>query len=222
MCREMFKKKDVTSLNFKELFSRLKQLKNCVFCECERDLVLHETENFFVVADPFPIYLGHLLIVSKDHYGDLGELPNDILNEFLQIKEAIHKFYILKYSTRGICYEHGRAGHCLPGENIECHHFHFHMIPIELDLFRALKANFYVVTDVAYSDIKPLHQEYGNYFLFESSSARVLFAVADDPLVPPHYIRTTITDSMGISNRARWTDYPDLQLLEQSLEAILS
>lgn len=217
----MFTEYNIELIDFDAVYERLSKVKQCVFCDPEKKLILHETQNFYLLADPFPIYLGHLLIVSKLHYGDLGELPDSHLNEFLKLKRAVQKFFVKKFNTKGVCYEHGRSGHCLPLKDSECHHFHFHMIPVCTDITQVLKENFYVMSSIEYAEVKKLHLEYGSYFLFESIDRLLSFVVADDPTIPPHFLRTTLSDSLGVSNRSKWTDYQSLDIFQKSLKALL-
>lgn len=216
----MFTECDIESIDFDAVYERLTKVKQCVFCDPEIKLILHETQNFYLLADPFPIYTGHLLIISKKHYADLGELSVAELNEFVELKEKVQSVLIRKFNTKGVCYEHGRAGHCLPTKASECHHFHFHIIPVCVDITPNLKENFYWLPSIQYSDVKQLHQQYGSYFLFETADSELSFSVADDPTIPPHYLRTTLSDALGVSNRARWVDYSNLTLFKSSLRAL--
>ena len=70
-------------------------LNNCVFCEefqCQSFIlknedfgnrVLYETENFKVLPGLGHIMEGYLLIVSKDHYISVGELPGKLFKELV-------------------------------------------------------------------------------------------------------------------------------------------
>jgi histidine triad (HIT) family protein len=54
---------------------------DCVLCEAAtRDVhgpVVHETPHALAVLEPSPVARGHTLVVPKDHYQRLGDLPAD-------------------------------------------------------------------------------------------------------------------------------------------------
>jgi histidine triad (HIT) family protein len=65
---------------------------DCIFCkivnkEIEKDLV-YEDENFIGFLDINPKVEGHTLIVSKNHYKSLLDMPNSLGNE---LQEAVKK-----------------------------------------------------------------------------------------------------------------------------------
>ena len=60
-------------------------MKTCIFCHhiSEQD-ILYQTEHFKLVLDIDPIQTGHLLLISKDHYTSISQLPLPILHELVE------------------------------------------------------------------------------------------------------------------------------------------
>ena len=52
---------------------------NCIFCKIASgeipSVTLHEDEDFRVILDVGPASKGHALILPKDHYANIYELP---------------------------------------------------------------------------------------------------------------------------------------------------
>ena len=48
----------------------------CIFChQLKEEDILYQTEYFKVVWDIDPVQTGHLLIISKEHYDTLNQIP---------------------------------------------------------------------------------------------------------------------------------------------------
>ena len=62
----------------------------CRFCyPPEKERILYVTENFYVMASLGPIVEGYLLIVSKKHIPACANIPNEIFQEYLDLKEKV-------------------------------------------------------------------------------------------------------------------------------------
>ena len=100
-------------------------MKTCIFCHhiSEQDL-LYQTEHFKLVFDIDPIQTGHLLLISKDHYTSISQLPLPILHELVETQAHLV----------------GLLEECLPIDGVtiasndkdlmdDGTHFHIHLIP---------------------------------------------------------------------------------------------
>lgn len=104
-------------------------MNNCIFCkiikgEMSADKV-YEDDRLLAFLDINPVNAGHTLLVSKEHYENLYDLPDDILRQMapmikklaMAIKEAV--------GAQGInigMNNEKAAGQLVP-------HAHFHIIP---------------------------------------------------------------------------------------------
>jgi histidine triad (HIT) family protein len=103
---------------------------SCVFCRIiggmETVSIVYEDDRVVAFMDIQPVTPGHTLIVSRDHYPTLFDLPRDLAAHCLDvarrlgpgIKKAAGVDALNLFSANG------RAG----GQDVE--HFHFHMIPV--------------------------------------------------------------------------------------------
>lgn len=102
---------------------------NCIFCKIANGEIpaatLYEDDVFRVFMDLGPATKGHALIVPKDHYSDLFELPEETAAAAIklakklgaQIRDALHA------DGMNIVQNNGTAA----GQTVA--HFHLHMIP---------------------------------------------------------------------------------------------
>lgn len=122
----------------------------CIFChQLNENDILYQTEHFKVVWDIDPVQTGHLLIISKEHYDTLSQVPPAVRYELSDLEVLL---------TEKLC-----QILAIDGVTIACNdrlfdagtHFHVHLIPrfqsdgfwdqislarVQLDLTHFLKA----------------------------------------------------------------------------------
>ncbi|HEL2402950.1 TPA: HIT family protein [Streptococcus suis] len=96
----------------------------CVFChQLKAEDILYQTEHFKIVWDIDPIQTGHLLIISKDHYDTLSQVPPAVRYELSDLEVFL---------TEKLC-----QTLAIDGVTLACNdrlfdtgtHFHVHLIP---------------------------------------------------------------------------------------------
>lgn len=102
----------------------------CVFCRIiageETVSIVYEDEHALAFMDIQPASPGHVLVVSREHYADLFEIPEAEAAHCLAVakrlapgvREAVHAAAVNLFSANGA------AG----GQDVE--HFHLHLIPV--------------------------------------------------------------------------------------------
>lgn len=175
-------------------------------------LVLRETENFRVFFDLCPLTAGHLMIVSKASFGCAGEIDPSLFPELLALRSDVERLLQSSYGRPVISYEHGRAGSCITHNpwdqrrHIECHHFHLHFLPVQLDVHPQLSARYPAVKFARYDDISELFARRGNYIYFSPSTTEHWFYAVHEKEVPSHHMRTVIGQALGETGSCSWED----------------
>ena len=102
---------------------------DCIFCKIANGEIpsktLYEDERFRVILDLGPATKGHALILPKDHFSNLFELPDETAGEVMklarrmavQMKEKLHADGFNLVQNKGEC----------AGQTVM--HFHLHLIP---------------------------------------------------------------------------------------------
>ena len=66
---------------------------NCIFCKIANGDIpsktLYEDEKYRVILDLGPATKGHALILPKDHYANLYELPEDSAAEVMKLAKKM-------------------------------------------------------------------------------------------------------------------------------------
>ncbi len=103
---------------------------SCVFCRIiggmETVSIVYEDDRVIAFMDIQPVTPGHTLVVSRDHYPTLFDLPDELaaycLGVARRLAPGIRK--AAGAEALNLFSANGRAG----GQDVE--HFHFHLIPV--------------------------------------------------------------------------------------------
>ena len=102
---------------------------NCIFCKIANGEIpsktLYEDDQFRVIMDLGPATKGHALILPKEHYANLYELPDEVAAQVMQLakKLAIRMTERLGCEGFNLVQNNGE----LAGQTV--FHFHMHLIP---------------------------------------------------------------------------------------------
>ena len=102
---------------------------DCIFCKLANGVfetnVIYEDDDFTVILDAGPANRGHSLIIPKEHYANIYEIPGDTAGKafILAKKLAAHMTDKLKCDGFNIVQNNGEAA----GQTV--FHFHMHLIP---------------------------------------------------------------------------------------------
>jgi diadenosine tetraphosphate (Ap4A) HIT family hydrolase len=99
----------------------------CPFCDREQtaNYLLHEGQDFFVIADFAPVADAHILLIPKQHFPHLAAIPSELEEEFQALKTHIGDFVRTHYG-RLTNWENGVFGQSVP-------HAHLHFLSVEMD-----------------------------------------------------------------------------------------
>ncbi len=104
---------------------------SCVFCRIiggmETVSIVYEDDRVIAFMDIQPVTPGHTLVVSKDHYATLFDLPDELAAHCLSVARRLASGIkkAAGVEALNVFSANGRAG----GQDVE--HFHFHMIPVK-------------------------------------------------------------------------------------------
>lgn len=102
---------------------------NCIFCRIANGEIpsatIYEDDDFRVILDLNPASKGHALVLPKEHYANVFEIPEDL---------AARAFVVAKKVGEKLCKGLGAVGFNIVQNNGEpagqtVFHFHIHLIP---------------------------------------------------------------------------------------------
>ena len=102
---------------------------NCIFCKIANGEIpsrtIEENDMFKVVLDVGPATKGHALILPKDHYTNLYDLPEDVTAEVYKMAKKIALRMKEKLGCDGVNIVQNNEE--AAGQTV--FHFHMHVIP---------------------------------------------------------------------------------------------
>lgn len=102
---------------------------NCIFCKIINGDIpstkIYEDEQFMIMLDIGPASFGHALLLPKDHYANVFEMPEELLSKAMvlaktfgkKLKEALHADGLNLVQNNGLA----------AGQTV--FHYHMHLIP---------------------------------------------------------------------------------------------
>ena len=102
---------------------------DCIFCKLANGVFptnkIYEDEDFAVILDLGPAAKGHALILPKEHYANIYEIPEELLAKAARLAKRMAAHMTEKLSCDGfnIVQNNGEVA----GQTV--FHFHIHLIP---------------------------------------------------------------------------------------------
>ena len=88
-------------------------MKECIFCNIDKDkiynTILDETDNFIVLPTLGSLVEGYILIVSKRHIYNMGELTEKEQDEYIYLLNKYKELFNKIYGKYPITFEHGTS-----------------------------------------------------------------------------------------------------------------
>lgn len=102
---------------------------NCIFCKIANGEIpsrtVYENEKFRVILDNGPATKGHALVLPKEHFADLFEMPDDWAQEAMVTAKTAASILKEKLGADGLNLVQNNGE--VAGQTV--HHFHIHLIP---------------------------------------------------------------------------------------------
>jgi histidine triad (HIT) family protein len=102
---------------------------NCIFCKIANGEIpsrsVYEDESFRVILDNGPATKGHALVLPKEHYADLFEMPEELASNAMKVAKKVAAIQKERLRADGLnlVQNNGAAA----GQTVS--HFHIHLIP---------------------------------------------------------------------------------------------
>lgn len=102
---------------------------NCIFCKILNGDIpsakLYEDEDFAIILDVGPASLGHALILPKEHYANVFEMPEELLSKCMNLAKVWGEKLVKGLNADGLnlVQNNGLAA----GQTV--FHYHLHLIP---------------------------------------------------------------------------------------------
>lgn len=102
---------------------------NCLFCQIVRReksaYIVYDDEKCMAFLDVYPVTEGHTLVIPKEHYQNIYQIPDEQLAHIIKICKKLAHHYLDIFQTSGlnIIQSNGIAA------TQTIFHFHIHLVP---------------------------------------------------------------------------------------------
>lgn len=102
---------------------------NCVFCKILNGDIpstkLYEDDDFAIILDIGPATFGHALVLPKNHYANIYEMPDELLSKSIRLAKLWGEKLVKALGADGLnlVQNNGLAA----GQTV--FHYHLHLIP---------------------------------------------------------------------------------------------
>lgn len=102
---------------------------NCIFCKIGRheipSAIVFEDAEILAFLDINPVSKGHTLIITKEHFANLTEVPNNLVNKAFNVAKTIAQTQLSTLGAIGV----NILSNIKEGAGQTVMHFHVHVIP---------------------------------------------------------------------------------------------
>ncbi|NLA34020.1 MAG: HIT domain-containing protein [Tenericutes bacterium] len=127
---------------------------NCVFCQIIKNKIpnykIFEDNQIIVILDANPCTNGHSLIITKQHYENIIDIPQELLNHINEICKLLYPLFKKTLACEGLTIIQNNNY----GQDVK--HYHMHLIPrYKNDLFKnSFNQNIILQIEEIYHQIK--------------------------------------------------------------------
>ena len=165
--------------------------------------IVATTHKFVIMPMVGPLVPGYLLIVPKDHYLSISQLPKEQIEELKIVKEELKKVFEKHYG-KSVFYEHGALSCSAKGGSCS-DHAHLHIVAVDIDVkdkFGQYGSELRKLYD--YSEMINQKQRNIPYLYYENQKGEMF--LADAPIVESQFIRKLIAKDIDALDRALWNE----------------
>lgn len=182
------------------------------------NIVLYESEHFYVVPAKGALVRGYVMIVPKSHYLSFAALPPEQLVEGMQVLTDLKKIFRKIYGAEEfLVFEHGsgKEGTCKHEKSIV--HAHLHVMPYSSVMDNETMAKFRLepVNIEQISQYKEVP-----YLLYTDSTVDWHISANPDVYLPRQCIRQLVGDHMGLKGQLwNWRRHSFMNEIEDTVDA---
>lgn len=160
------------------------------------DRTVLETSGFRVVPSLGHIVQGYLLLIPRDHYCALADLPAESLRELEQLKRTLVGSLRGKYGDY-VLFEHGARTENSGGCGISHAHLHAVPLPVEKDLLETLSASFRHQQISGIPGLRSVPADHSYLYYEDALGDCHVFYPA---FLPSQYVRRLIAERLGVEH----------------------
>ena len=193
-------------------FCKQLEAKKTKINDIEINRIIYESKNFVVFPALGQIVEGYLLIIPKQHYISIVQIPDNLYFELEQVQEKVKNLLTKNYSEP-IFFEHGplseneKAGCCID-------HAHLHCVPVSVSILEEITKHFEYQKIDNFSQL-PTHLP---YLYLEENNKKYSFPIKT--ILPHQYLRQILAVKTNNPEKWDWRTHPELEKVQNTIQKL--
>lgn len=196
----------------------------CGFCGCGTNIIsirehhkqlqrkIYEDKNFYIIVSIGALVEGHLLIIPKEHYLNMGEMPGYLIKKLEKLINSRKKVLKDIYNKDVIVFEHGTGMHDKVS-SASVIHAHTHLIPVDSGVLDMVRTAGYEIQKLSsFIEIERLGKE-GKSYLFYQDTDNCYYNIKGTN-IPSQYFRKIVSEKFGLGEWNWHKDYKEENILK--------
>lgn len=166
----------------------------------QKETIIYEDENIYVIPDLSPICNGHYLIVPHKHYHSYSSCPEEVLQS---LKKAMSYIMTDIYKSDEVTvFEHGAVFEGTGGSSID--HAHIHILLNEIDLISQIDKEHLYIKKIPFTKEKFITMKGKQPYLLVGNKKYGTYLFTVDDTLPSQYLRKVSAECLGSTLDYNW------------------
>lgn len=162
--------------------------------------VLLETANWFAIPSIGSLTVGYVLLVHKQHYLSLADVPHYSYEEMLTLKMEVESVLFKQLGLPCLTFEHGTSNPRSTGAN-SVNHVHIHIVPFNRPVWQSIFSKIQSASIESVDTYESLFKSWqirhpDSYLLFQDIDQRIYY-IPDASNMPSQLFRRCLAPYLG-------------------------
>ena len=195
-------------------------MEKCIYSNIDKDkiynTILDETDNFIVVPTLGSLVEGYILIVSKHHIYNMGELNNKEKEEYIDLINKYRELFNKIYGSYPIVFEHGTSKKDITLTSSSVIHAHTHIVN------HSFKNELEIINNLNLEEIDKINNIVSdkNYIFYISKSGKKYITYYY--MNTSQLMRILMAKDLGYESKYNWKNDAFLDNIEKTIKKIMA
>lgn len=201
---------------------------DCAYCRylagfpAENERTVYQSENFFVLTTIGQFINGALLIIPFEHVMSIGEIDQNLIEEFQNVLEDVEYLLKLTYHCPSVLVWENGSGSCGVGKAKDSVvHAHVHVYPSQYTSESIQDVSGFPFETISLSEL-PKYKEH-SYLLMRTPDYSK-WKINNNPrlYIPRQYVRQLVAEEHGVADDEgwNWRTHPYCEKMYETVEQI--
>jgi diadenosine tetraphosphate (Ap4A) HIT family hydrolase len=180
--------------------------------------IIYEDSNIFITPDVAPLDVGHFLIITKEHFNSVANVPENVYASIEKGKQLLINILCSNYTY--LFFEHGAVIQHMAGGCIDHAHVHAMLLSDVVDLDKQIQNSGFVLSsreEATWELLQSFAKEHQPYLFYETKGIRWAYRVG---ALPHQFFRILVANqfSKGFNWRQQCRTESSQELFHKTMQ----